>query len=84
MALSLDLGGCEELLSLTLRREAPLHGVSAVSSAVLHSVPPVTPEGMNKATRGVEIASVDEIDTEQLAACMTQITSVPGMGGKKR
>jgi len=53
-------------------------------ATLLDPVPPVTPEGMGKATRGVEIASMDEIDREQLAAWMTQITSVPGMGGKRR
>ena len=53
-------------------------------STLLDPVPPVTPTGMGKATRGVELASVDEIDREQLAAWFTQITSVPGMGGKKR
>ena len=53
-------------------------------ATLLDPVPPVTPEGMGKATRGVELASVAEIDAAQLAAWMTQITSVPGMGGKKR
>lgn len=53
-------------------------------STLLDPVPPVTPEGMGKATRGVELASLEEIDADQLAAWMTQITSVPGLGGKKR
>jgi len=53
-------------------------------ATLLDPVPPVTPVGMGKATRGVEIASVEEIDREQLGAWFTQITSVPGMGGKKR
>lgn len=52
-------------------------------ATLLDPVPPVTPEGMGKATRGVELASLAELDSEQLAAWMTQITSVPGMGGKK-
>lgn len=52
-------------------------------ATLLDPVPPVTPEGMGKATRGVELRSVDEVD-EQLANWMTQITSVPGMGGKRR
>ena len=50
---------------------------------LLDPVPPVTPTGMGKSTRGVEIASLDELDATQLAAWMTQITSVPGIGGKK-
>ena len=53
-------------------------------ATLLDPVPPVTPVGMGKATRGVEIASVEEIDSQQLAAWFTQITSVPGMGGRKR
>ncbi len=50
---------------------------------LLDPVPPVTPTGMGKSTRGVEIASPAELDATQLAAWMTQITSVPGIGGKK-
>ena len=53
-------------------------------ATLLDPMPPVTPEGMGKATRGVELSSVAEIDRDQLAAWMTQITSVPGMGGKRR
>ena len=53
-------------------------------STLLDPVPPVTPEGMGKATRGVELASLEEIDAAQLASWMRQITSVPGIGGKKR
>lgn len=53
-------------------------------ATLLDPVPPVTPEGMGKATRGVELTSADELDTDQLAAWMTQITSVPGIGGRKR
>lgn len=55
-----------------------------VNGASLDPVPPVTPVGMGKLTRGVELASVDDIDEQQLAAWMKQITSVPGVGGKKR
>ena len=53
-------------------------------ATLLDPVPPVTPIGMGKSTRGVELASVAEIDSEQLAGWMTQIASVPGMGGKRR
>ena len=53
-------------------------------ATLLDPVPPVTPEGMGKATRGVELWSLDDIDDAQLAAWMTQITSVPGIGGTKR
>ena len=53
-------------------------------ATLLDPVPPVTPVGMGKATRGVELASLEDIDERQLAAWMRQIASVPGIGGKKR
>jgi hypothetical protein len=53
-------------------------------ATVLDPVPPVTPTGMGKATRGVELASVDDIDEQQLTEWMRQVTSVPGLGGKRR
>jgi hypothetical protein len=37
---------------------------------------------MGKSTRGVELTSVADIDERQIAAWMTQITAVPGVGGK--
>jgi hypothetical protein len=46
--------------------------------------PPVTPTAMGKATRGVEITSVDELDEAQLASWMTQAATMPFAGGKKR
>ncbi|MCY2968875.1 MAG: DUF1801 domain-containing protein [Planctomycetota bacterium] len=55
-----------------------------VNGATLVPVPPVTPVAMGKSTRGVELTSVDELDERQIAAWMTQITSVPGVGGKKK
>jgi hypothetical protein len=54
-----------------------------VNGAALEPVPPVTPVGMGRSTRGVELESVDDVDEEQIASWMTQITSVPGLGGKK-
>ncbi|MEC5183936.1 hypothetical protein RCH12_001395 [Cryobacterium sp. MP_3.1] len=54
-----------------------------INGAALEPVPPVTPVGMGKSTRGVELASVDDLDERQIAAWMTQVTSVPGLGGKK-
>src|ERR1700735_4193757 len=47
-------------------------------------VPPVTPVGMGKATRGVELESIEDIDARQLADWMKQIASVPGAGGRNR
>jgi hypothetical protein len=32
----------------------------------------------------VELESMDDIDEQQIAAWMKQVTSVPGIGGKKR
>jgi hypothetical protein len=46
--------------------------------------PPVTPVGMGKATRGVEPASVDDLDERRVAAWMTQAAAMPFVGGKKR
>lgn len=52
-------------------------------SLYLDPVPPVTPIGMGKATRGVELASLDDLDEIQVGAWMRQITAVPGLGGKR-
>jgi hypothetical protein len=46
--------------------------------------PPVAPTGMGKATRGVELASVNDLDERQLASWMTQAATMPFAGGKKR
>jgi len=54
-----------------------------INGVTLEPVPPVTPIGMGKATRGVELDSVEALDHDQLAAWMRQITSRPGIGGKK-
>lgn len=51
-----------------------------INGAALDPVPPVTPIGMGKATRGVELASVTDIDERQVASWMTQVASVPGVG----
>jgi len=50
----------------------------------LEPVPPVTPIGMGKDSRGVELASLDDLDERQAASWMTQATAIPGFGGKKR
>jgi hypothetical protein len=46
--------------------------------------PPVTPIGMGKSTRGVELASVDDFDERQLTSWMKQAATMPFVGGKKR
>jgi len=46
--------------------------------------PPVTPIGMGKSTRGVELASVDDLDELHAASWMKQAATMPFVGGKKR
>ena len=46
--------------------------------------PPVTPIGMGKATRGVELTSVDDLDEHRVASWMKQAAAKPFFGGKKR
>jgi hypothetical protein len=53
-------------------------------AALLDPVPPVTPVGMGKATRGVELETLAELNEQQLQAWMKQVTAAPGVGGKKR
>ena len=55
-----------------------------VNGATLDPVPPVTPVGMGKATRGVELQSVEDLDERQVAAWMREITAQPGVGRSKR
>lgn len=55
-----------------------------VNGVTLEPVPPVTPVAMGKATRGVELASVADIDERQVAAWMTQIAAMPGVGKRPR
>ena len=55
-----------------------------INGLALDPVPPVTPVGMGKSTRGVELESIEDIDEHQIAAWMKQVSSVPGVGGKKR
>jgi len=49
----------------------------------LTPVPPVTPIGMGKASRGVDLESVDDLDEPQLAAWMKQAAALPGFGQKR-
>jgi hypothetical protein len=55
-----------------------------VNGAALQPVPPVTPVAMGKSTRGVELRSIDDLDERQVAAWMTQVAAVPGVGRKRR
>jgi hypothetical protein len=50
----------------------------------LEPEPPVTPIGMGKQTRGVELESIDDLDEPQIASWMKQAAAMPFAGGKKR
>lgn len=54
-----------------------------VNGAALKPVPAVTPQAMGKATRGVELKSLDDLDERQVAAWMVQVAAVPGVGAKQ-
>ena len=53
-----------------------------INGAALQPLPPVTPVGMGKSTRGVELQSMEDIDEHRIADWVKQVTSVPGVGGK--
>jgi len=46
----------------------------------LTPLPPVTPIGMGKDSRGVDLESVDDIDERQVADWMQQAVALPGFG----
>ena len=50
----------------------------------LEPEPPVTPIGMGKATRGVELTSVDDLDERVVVAWMKQAATMPFVGGKRK
>jgi hypothetical protein len=49
----------------------------------LEPIPPVTPIGMGKSSRGVDLESVDAINARQIASWMRQATAIPGFGKKR-
>lgn len=55
-----------------------------VKGVTLTPVSTVTPVAMGRATRGVELESVEDLDERQIAAWMKQVAAVPGVGRKKR
>jgi hypothetical protein len=55
-----------------------------INGTELKPIPPVTPIGMGKTTRGVELESVEDLDEPQITAWMKQVTSRPDVGGKKK
>src|SRR5690349_455278 len=54
-----------------------------IRGTALDPEPPVTPVGMGKSTRGVELASVVDLDVRLVASCMKQAARMPFLGGKK-
>jgi hypothetical protein len=46
----------------------------------LTPVPPVTPIGLGKDSRGVDLETVDDIDDRQIAEWMRQAAAIPGFG----
>ena len=55
-----------------------------INGEALEPVPPVTPVGMGRSTRGVELKTADDLDATQVTSWMKQVASVPGIGGKRR
>ena len=51
--------------------------VMFIKGTDLEPVPPVTPIAMGKATRGAEIASLEDLDEAQLASWMQQAATMP-------
>ena len=50
----------------------------------LQPEPRVTPIGMGKAARGVELTAMDELDEDQVLSWMAQAAEKPFVGGKKK
>jgi len=46
----------------------------------LAPVPPATPTGMGKTTRGVDLATLDDLDEAQVTSWMQQAAALPGFG----
>lgn len=49
----------------------------------LEPEPPVTPIGMGKQTRGIEPASVDDLEEDQITSWMQQAAAIPYAGRKR-
>jgi hypothetical protein len=50
----------------------------------LEPLPPITPIGMGKATRGVEPATVNDLNERQVKSWMKQSAAMPFFGGKQK
>jgi hypothetical protein len=58
--------------------------VMFIRGTALDPEPPVTPIGMGKQTRGVELESVGDLDEPRLAAWMLQAAEMPFVGAAAR
>lgn len=58
--------------------------VMFIKGTELEPVPPITPVGMGKATRGVELASMADIDDAQLSSWMQQAATMPFVTAQQR
>jgi hypothetical protein len=58
--------------------------VMFIKGTDLVPVPPVTPAGMGRATRGVELASIDDIDEGRLSAWIQQAATMPFVTAQQR
>jgi hypothetical protein len=55
-----------------------------IRGTALEPEPPVTPIGMGKSTRGVELASVEDLDEGLVASWMEQSSTMPFLGGRTK
>jgi hypothetical protein len=55
-----------------------------IRGTALEPEPPVTPIGMGKSTRGVELASVEDLDERLVASWMEQSSTMPFLGGRAK
>src|SRR5262245_8247382 len=51
--------------------------VMFIKGTDLEPVPPVQPVGMGKATRGIELASLEDLDLQQMTSWMQQAATMP-------
>ena len=58
--------------------------VMFIKGTELQPVPPVTPKAMGKATRGVELASIDELDEARMTSWMLQAATMPFVTAQQR
>jgi hypothetical protein len=55
-----------------------------IGGTKLEPEPTVTPIGMGKSTRGVVLASLDDLDERLVASWMKQAATMPFLGGKRK